>query len=529
MAILLALAGLLFFSLGFSLYGRFIEGLFVEDFSSPTPANELKDGVDFYPAKWFVLFGHHFSSIAGAAPIIGPVLAISMWGWVAPYWWVVLGSVFLGGFHDFGALVVSMRSKARSIGAISEEVISKRAKLVFSVFLLLALILIVAVFAFFAAKTFIVSKEAVVPSLGLIPVAVLTGVLMYVRKWLLLPVTFIGVALLSFLLLVGKAFPVSISGEHAMAAWIVLLLLYALFASITPVQYLLQPRDYLSSYLLFFGLIVGYIGIFASHPVIRLESFVSSGKGPSNSSLFPFLFVTIACGAISGFHSLVSSGTTAKQISHYKDARKVAYGGMLAEGALALLTVLAISSAYADVSSLAQAIKTQGPINAFADAYLFITRPVLGQWGKAFAVIMLNAFILTTLDTATRLGRYIAQELLPIRDRFLSALVIILPAMFLAITGSYQALWPVFGSANQLIAAIVLLVLASFLSKNGKNSSIAMAFSGFMFLVTISALYIGAVKYVSTGSWILFFLSLSLMALSIVLIFEYVRNVIWKK
>ncbi len=533
MGAVVALFGLFFFALGFVFYGRFLEKVFEIDFEESTPAVIQRDGIDFYPTKWFVLFGHHFSSIAGAAPIIGPVLAISMWGWLGPYWWIILGSVFMGGMHDFGSLVVSMKYKAETIGGVSKEVISSGAKVVFSLFLFLALILIVAVFAFFAAKTFIASKEAVLPSLGLIAVAVFIGFLLYVRRWPLAIVTFIGIALLGILLVLGRHFPIVIDSPDAMPLWITALLVYALFASITPVQYLLQPRDYLSSYLLFFGLILGYIGLFLTRPTLHLPAFVSSSGQVGGKGFFPFLFVTIACGAISGFHSLVSSGTTARQISSYKDARKIAYGAMLAEGALALLTTIAVASAYRDIPTLLSAIKAQGPINAFATAYYEITKCFLGDWGRAFAVIMLNAFILTTLDTATRLGRYISQELFGVKNRIIAALFIIVPSAYLAISGTYQALWPIFGAANQLIAAIVLLVLVSYLRKEKKGKKafwdVTLLPAVFMFAVTLSALYIGAVKYAEKGKWLLLSISIYLMLLSIIMIFEYIRTSLWKK
>ncbi len=505
-----------FFFLGFSFYARLLERLFDMDVSNPTPATQKSDGVDSVPARWPVLFGHHFASIAGAAPIIGPVLAVSLWGWVPVYWWVVIGSVFVGGLHDFGSLMLSLRFGGRTIAEVAEGVISARARRVFAIFLWFALVLVVAVFASVSAKTFIEGPEIVLPSLGLILVAVLVGFLMNKRQMALLPVTFVGLGFFVLLIVMGQFLPVRFVGDDPLALWVIILLLYALIASVVPVHYLLQPRDYLSSYLLFFGLIIGYIGLFSSHPVIKLPE--TTMEAPLD--FWPMLFIVVACGAVSGFHSLIASGTTARQISNEGHARYVVYLAMLAEGALALLAVFAIIVGFSSMDEFVSVLKSGGPIEAFSVGFGQLTRTVLGDWGKSFAVIMLNAFVLTTLDTATRIGRYITEEITGIRNRWITSLIVVVPAAVLALSGKWRAVWPLFGAANQLIAAMVLLLIASFLAYRKKKAGFVFLISVFSYVTILAALTKKSIEFFDKGENLLLTIGIVLLFLSLFMILE---------
>ncbi len=516
MVFFLITLGFGFFFLGFSFYARLLEGLFDVDASNPTPAVQKSDGVDSVPAKWPVLFGHHFASIAGAAPIIGPVLAVSLWGWVPVYWWVVLGSVFVGGLHDFGSLMLSLRFAGKTVAEVAEGIISSRARQVFAMFLWFALVLVVAVFASVSAKTFVEGPEIVLPSFGLILVAVLVGFLMNKKGMSLLPVTFIGLGSFILLIILGQFLPVQMVGRDALAIWVILLLLYALVASVAPVHYLLQPRDYLSSYLLFFGLVIGYIGLFLSHPTIRLPE--TTMKAPFD--FWPMLFIVVACGAVSGFHSLIASGTTARQISNEGHGRYVVYLAMLAEGALALLAVFAVIVGFSSMDEFLKVLKSGGPIEAFSVGFGQLTRVVLGDWGKSFAVIMLNAFVLTTLDTATRIGRYITEEITGIKNRWITSLIVVVPAAVLALTGKWKAVWPLFGAANQLIAAMVLLLIASFLAYRKKKAGFVLIISIFSYITIMSALMKKSIEFFDKGETLLLTIGIVLLFLSLYMVVE---------
>jgi len=340
---LIGIIAVFFLFLGYRFYGKLAEKLWSVDPSRKTPAVEFTDNVDYMPAKhWTILFGHHFASIAGAGPIIGPVVAVIAWGWVPAILWIILGSIFMGGVHDFSALMASLRYRGGSIGEVAQTVLSKRAKILFCGFLWLALVLVVAVFCAVTAKTLVNEPRIVLPTFGLIFVAILVGKMLYDWKVNQVTATVVGVGLLVLLFVLGYYFPITLNIKNPLNMWICVLLIYSYIASIAPVNLILQPRDYLSTFILFFGLVFGYAGLILSHPRMHAPAFVSiPGKeGP----LWPMMFVSIACGAISGFHSLIASGTTSKQIASEKDARRIAYGSMIVEGVLACLALLAVSA-----------------------------------------------------------------------------------------------------------------------------------------------------------------------------------------
>jgi len=515
--VIAAAAGLLFF-VAYRFYAKFIEKLYGVDPARKTPAEEKCDGVDYVPAKhWTVLFGHHFSSIAGAGPVVGPILALAYWGWLPTILWVVLGTIFMGGVHDFGSLMASVRHGGSSIAHVAERLVSKRARILFSAFTWLALVLIIAVFTEFCARTLVVEEKIVIPTFGLIPVAVLTGYLLYQRKAKQVPITVFGLGLLAGMIVLGAYVPVNLGGR-GLQIWMVVLFLYCIVASVTPVQLLLQPRDYLSAFLLFVGMGIGYLGLVVTHPVIKLPAFTGwkAGVGP----LWPMLFVTVACGAISGFHSLISSGTTSKQIATEKHARRIGYGGMVAEGLVAALALLAVASGFTGLSSLTKMVKAGETIPAFGQGFSFVTRPILGGFGGLMAITILNAFILTTLDTATRITRYMTEELFGIRNRIVATVFPVVLAGGLVWGGKAAKIWTVFGAANQLMAALALMVVTFWLLSQQKLVRYTLIPGIFMLATTVGSLAYGVVKYVKSKDFLLAVISLVLIALSILMLAE---------
>ena len=514
------LASGIVFWFGYRVYSRKIEKLLRIDPDRRTPAFKKYDGIDYVPAKhWSVLFGHHFASISGAAPIIGPILAISIWGWMPALVWIVFGTVFIGGIHDYCSLVISSRHDGHSIADIAKETISNNAKTVFLIFLWLTLILIISVFVNICAKTFVVKPEIAIPSVGLIPIAILVGFLLYNLKLRQSVATVLGLLLLAAALFLGKMFPIFL-GENAFEIWSVALFIYAFIASVTPVNILLQPRDYLSSYLLVFGVLFGYIGLLWTRPDISFPAFTGWG-GTKGLALWPILFVTVACGAISGFHSIVASGTTSKQLANEKDARKIGYGAMLAEGILALMAVLVVAAAFKNKDVLSQMVETgAGPVGAFGIGYHEITKRFLGGFGGVFAMLLLNSFILTTLDTATRIARYLTQELFRIKNRFTATMIVVALAGWLGLKGGWNEIWPIFGAANQLIAALALIVISSWFLSRRKAVIYTLVPMIFMLLTSSAALILKVLEYARDKNFLLLGIAFVLLCLAAFVLFE---------
>ncbi|MCM8816643.1 MAG: carbon starvation protein A [Candidatus Omnitrophica bacterium] len=519
------------FSIAFRFYGRYLEKLWDTKPEEKTPAHTKYDGVDYIPAKhWTILFGHHFSSIAGAGPILGPVIAGVLWGWGPALAWIVLGSIFLGGVHDFSSLVLSLKHDGQTVGQITKNILGEKSKLIFSFFLWLALILVIAVFAAVTAKTFAEDPRIVVPSFGLIFVAVIFGYFVYRKNVNFVLVTLVSLALIGLLLFEGKNFPVQIPGENAVKVWILILLVYAFVASVLPVNILLQPRDYLSSFILFFGLFFGFLGLLVSHPTTNAPFFVSfnSSKGP----LLPMMFVMIACGAISGFHSLVSSGTTSKQLPDAKHARHIAYGSMLTEGILAAVALLCVSAGLYWNSPFSElnypSLMQKGNwIGTFATGYgIIVSKIFSSDIGKLIAMVMVNSFVLTTLDTATRITRYITSEIFGqsfriqmLNNRFFATLCIVFFAAYLAI-GPWEKIWPVFGASNQLVAGLVLFVCSCFLMMKRKNSLSTLIPAIAMLFITIAALIYQAIGFYKSRHLLLGNISVILIILAFFIILE---------
>ncbi len=504
---------------GYIFYGGWLSKKWGVDPNKVTPAHTMEDGVDYVPAKAPVLMGHHFSSIAGAGPINGPIQA-AVFGWVPVALWVLIGGIFFGGVHDFGALFASVRNKGKSIGTVIEDSIGLKAKRLFLIFAYLTLLLVVAAFASIVANTF---KATYLPngavdiaassanastamiSIFFIVLAILFGFFVYRRNAPLGISTIIGVALIAVAMVIGlKWHPLYLSYE----TWMIICGIYILVASVTPVWILLQPRDYLSSFLLYGMMILAVVGIIGCHPSIDTMPAFTGFKdtlAPTGSSLgylFPALFVTIACGAISGFHSLVGSGTTAKQLNREQDAQPIAYGGMLIESALAIISLCAVAyiwKDYADGTTVVPTAVFAGGLSAMLGE-LFGA----GAQGVTYSLLILavSAFCLTSLDTATRLARYMFQEFWmkpgeSIKDMtgarkvltnpYVSTAITVVIGIALGMTG-YAKIWALFGAANQLLAALGLLAVAAWLGKIGRNNKMFLFPMAFMLIVTLTSL-----------------------------------------
>ena len=538
-SLIIAIIGIVLLYLAYVLYGSRISDLLDISDTNETPAVMLNDNVDYVPTKKGIIFGHHFSSIAGAGPIIGPVVAAALFGWVPAFLWIVIGSIFIGGVHDMTSMVASMRHEGKSIATVAGNVMSKRAQLIFAAFIWLTLILIVAVFAVVAAKALINKPEIVLPTIMLIPIAIVVGLMRYKFNIDTRVGTVIGLVLLFIFIYLGLDYPISLPADVAFNYWVVILLVYAFMASILPVWTLLQPRDYLASYVLFIGLGIGLLGIAVVQPTITTPAFISFNS--SAGYIWPIMFVTIACGAISGFHSLVSSGTSSKQIEKESDAKLVGYGAMLVESVLAILALLAVTAGLKWASGDPAVIPypellKQGWILAFGTGYGQLVAPFFGvTLGTVVGMMMIKTFVMTTLDTASRLGRFIGTELfgsnglgLTVMDnRYVSTIVLLVLAGALALTNSWIKIWPIFGSANQLIAALSLFVVTIWLVGMKKPSRYTLYSGIFMLLTTIAALVILALKFIPEGDYLLGGTSIILLILAVLVVVETISS--WRR
>lgn len=533
---------ILFLILGFLvaayiIYGRTMERLWRIDPSRPTPAHRCYDGVDYVPCRqWPVLFGHHFASIAGAGPIVGPAIAVCLWGWGPALLWIVLGSVFIGGIHDFGALMVSVREEGRSIGDVAALSLSQKAKWVLSVFTLAALILVIAVFAHLAAKTFVNQPDIVGPSLGLIPIAMGFGWMVSARQMNMPTATITALALLALLIWSAQTPLVQQWHWDSLMGWQIVLLVYCLIASVLPVQWLLQPRDYLSSYLLVAGIGLSIAGLFVAHPAVQTPMWITDVSHQGFQGwVWPMMFITIACGANSGFHSLIASGTTSKQLATEAHAKRIGYGAMLLEGLLAVLVVLMIAGAYSPSEFTAMVQSKIDPMSVYAEAFGRLTRTLTAGRGQLLALLVLNAFILTTLDSATRISRYILEEITGLRQRWLSTGLVVAAAAVLTMgkgSGSqplWAMLWPVFGASNQLVAALALLVISAWLLRHHRRAVMTLIPAAFMLTTSLAALILQMVNHWTEHRWLLIAITALLIATALILLNEVRRTFLLRK
>lgn len=521
---LLLISALILF-IGYICYGGYLAKKWGVDDTRKTPAHTKYDGVDYVPAKSPVLLGHHFASIAGAGPIVGPIQA-AIFGWIPVALWVLIGSIFFGGVQDFGSLFASIRHEGKSIGEIIESNMGKKGKKLFALFAWLTLVLVVAAFANIVADNFVSTPQAASASIFFIVLAILFGIAVYRFKMPLIPASVVGVLMLFGCIYLGFLFPIALSKQ----TWIILLMIYIFIASVTPVWILLQPRDYLNSYLLYAMIIGALLGIVILRPEIQMDGFIGFNVG--GQYLFPVLFVTVACGAISGFHSLVGSGTSSKQLYKESDAKKIGYGAMLIEGLLAIVALITV--AYISNKQFGNLLGNGGPVNVFSEgiANFMASFGIPFGIGKTFTSLAISAFALTSLDTATRLGRFIFQEFFdtnglnnkeatkanPLSNMYVSTTITVVCSGLLAVMG-YEKIWPIFGSANQLLAAIALMAIAIWLANSNKSFKEFIIPIIFMFIVTIVSLCFNIKANIGVN-YTLVIIAVLLLVLAIILIKE---------
>ena len=561
--LVLLIIAVVLLALGYLFYGKWLTKTWgVGENTEETPAHTMEDGIDYVPAKAPVLMGHHFSSIAGAGPITGPITAASLgFGWLACVIWIVIGGIFVGGVHDYGALFASVRHGGKSIGEIISANMSRRAKRLFIVFAYLTLILVVAAFAAIVAGTFgntnsageavaeaaaATNAQVAMVSILFIVIAIIFGFLVSRRTLPMGISTIIGIVAIVVIMIIGMNWhPISLSYN----AWMWIVGIYIAVASIAPVWILLQPRDYLSSFLLYAMLIVAIFAVIAARP--SLSSLPVYKSAESTSPVFPVLFTTIACGACSGFHSLVSSGTTSKQLDKEKDARPIAYGGMLLECVLAVLTLCAVAFAYSwNANNPDSALKGATMIFGGGIAHMVETA-IPGSFNimNTLLVLTYSAFCLTSLDTATRLARFMFQEFwidatkgeTPknvsgakkfLANPYVATIITVVLGILLGLKG-YAKIWALFGSANQLLAALGLLAVAAWLGNIGKKRAMVVIPMFFMLCVTIASLVINTVKQFGLiaaggadwGPWVQAIIGILLVVLAIVLAIEGVLTI----
>jgi carbon starvation protein len=565
-SILLLIVGLSAFLTGYRIYSKFLANrIYCLDPDFRTPAHEFEDGVDFVPTNKHVLFGHHFTSVAGAAPIVGPAIAV-IWGWLPAFLWVVLGTIFAGAVHDFGALWISTRHKANSVGTLAESLIGSRARVLFLLIIFFLLLLVNAVFAVVIADRLIGSPGAVVPVWGTLVLAVGVGILIYrVRVGILWPS--VGALLLIYgLIWLGQYTPlelpdffsfsptdaqlVAAGGDSATAmaaaqtdgvraGWIIVLFIYAFFASVLPVWLLLQPRDYINSHQLLVALGIISLGVVVTNPQVIAPA-INRDLPADAPNWFPLLFITIACGAISGFHGLVASGTSSKQLDRETDARYVGYGAMIGEGTLALTSILATTAGFAVLVGVdgwhehygSWVSASRGATTAFVNGVGVIAEGVgiPHRVAVIFAAVVVISFAATTMDTGMRLQRYIIAELGAqyrvkiVQNRWTATLIAVASCACLALGIDRGAggmrLWPLFGTTNQLTAGLTLLVITLFLLRLGRAVWPVVIPMAFLLFMTTWAMVGNLIRYYTESQVLLLGVGGAVFVLELWLAFE---------
>lgn len=505
-SIWLALAAIIIFFLGYRFYSKFIaEKIYKIDPGFTTPAHELEDGKDYVPTNKWVVLGHHFTSVAGAAPIVGPAIAI-YWGWLPAILWVALGTVFAAGVHDFGTMVLSIRHKGRSIGTLADKLIGERGRILFLFIILILVLMVNAVFAWVISNLFISFPASVLSIFIQIPLAVWIGYHTYKKERSMLIPSIIVLTIMYFSAVIATYVPVLqvdlvsyFGGEQntvlfglngvsmAFFIWIIILMIYVYIASVLPVWKLLQPRDFINAQQLVLGLVILYLGLVFIAPDVTAPV---TNTSVDDVSWFPLLFITIACGAVSGFHGLVSSGTTSKQIDKETDSRFVGYLGAIGEGSLAVITIVAVatffntSEAFHSTYSSFSAAGANG-LNAFIQGAGELATGLLipAEAARTIIAVIVISFAATTLDTSVRLMRYIISELgeayrvKPLTNMHIATSVAVLSSTALVLlpegpkglgSGGYL-LWPLFGTSNQLLAGISFLLVTIWLKRKGRS------------------------------------------------------------
>ena len=564
-SILLLVVGLCAFATGYLVYSRYIaRHVYRLDPDFVTPAHRFEDGVDYLPTNRHVLFGHHFTSVAGAAPIVGPAIAV-IWGWVPAFLWVVLGTIFAGAVHDFGALWLSVRHRGHSIGTLTQGIIGSRARTLFLLIIFVLLLMVNAVFAVIIANLFIANPGAILPIFLEIPTAIAVGFLVYrTRAGILVP-SLVALVLLYVYIWLGQYFQpqlpdlfgfaptivqIDMAGGDPAAAgaaaatdgvragWVIIMLAYGLIASMLPVWMLLQPRDYINSHQLFVALGVIGLAVLVTNPPVVAPA-LSDHLPADTPGWFPLLFITVACGAISGFHGLVASGTTSKQLDRETDARYVGYGGMLGEASLALTSIIATTAGFAlyagldgwreHYGSFAQA--SAGGVHAFVSGVGVLAEGIgiPGPVAVIFAAVVVISFAATTMDTGVRLQRYIIEELgsqyriRPLENGAVASVLAVAAVAALALGVDRGAggmrIWPLFGTTNQLTGALTLLVLTIALLSLRRNAWVTAVPMIFLFFMTTWAMVQQLGQHFQQ-QWVLFALGAAIFVLELWLILE---------
>ncbi|GAA4827282.1 carbon starvation protein A [Garicola koreensis] len=519
-SLVLAIIGIAMMLAGYFLYAKYLsKKVYKLNAEFKTPSHAYTDGVDYVPTNRYVLWGHHFTSVAGAAPIVGPAVAV-IWGWLPAFLWVTLGTVFLAGMHDLGSLWASARNKGQSIGTLSGRYIGPRGRSLFLVVIFLLLLMVVAAFAVVISGLLVDQPGAVIPVWGALVVAALIGQAIYRLNWNLAVVSVVGVVALYALILVGDAYPIelpeSFLGLTPQAVWIILLFIYGGIASVLPVWVLLQPRDYINGIQLFIGLGLLYGSVLLATPTVVAPAY-NENVPADTPSLIPLLFVTIACGAISGFHGMVSSGTSSKQLDRETDAKFVGYFGAVGEGLLALGAIIATTAGFQTLANWESVYESfsSGGVNIFVEGGGAIMNQGLGLPEGLSATILATMAVLfaaTTMDTGIRLKRYVVQEIGGLAGFKLGTITstVIAVVIALALTFSQGAdgsggllIWPLFGTTNQLMAALTLTIVSIMLIRKGRPFLVALVPAAFVLLVSASAAIVQLGDFFSQGEWLL--------------------------
>ena len=536
-SVLLAVVGVAMVLAGYFLYSKYLGSrVYRLNAKFTTPSHELQDGVDYVPTNKYVLWGHHFTSVAGAAPIVGPAIAV-IWGWLPAFLWVTLGTVFFAGMHDLGALWASVRNKGQSIGTLSGRYIGARGRNLFLVVIFLLLLMVNTAFAVVIGGLLVSTPTSVIPVWGAIVVALLIGQAIYRWKLNLVAVSIIGVAALYSLILVGDSVPVvlpdTMMGLSAEAFWVLVLFLYAGVASVLPVWMLLQPRDYINGLQLFIGLGILYGSVLFASPEVVAPAF-NNNVPEGTPNLVPLLFVTIACGAISGFHGIVSSGTSAKQLDKETDARFVGYFGAVGEGLLALGAIIAATAGYrtlADWEAVYHSFN-QGGVAAFVEGGGNIMNTGLGIPESLSATILATMAVLfaaTTMDTGVRLQRYVVQEALELAGKkigtLLATVIVLVFGLGLAFSISADGsggmvIWPLFGTTNQLLAGLTLSIVAVMLLRKRRSALPVLIPLVFVFVMSLAAAFVQLGTFYAEREWLLLGLDIVIIIAAIWVILE---------
>ena len=541
--LLAALICIAAYVVAYRVYARFLaERVFTIDPTRPTPAVRLRDEVDYVPANRYVLFGHQYASITGLSPMLGPAIAV-IWGWLPAMLWVVLGAIFVGAVHDFGALVVSIRARGMSLGKVTENLVGPRGKTLFHLVIFFLIALAMGVFVHVIAVLFSPDfyPQAVLPSGALVFVAAAMGVAVHRRGWSIRSLTVAGLAVGLGLVFLGIRQPVV---GPSLTQWKWLLLAYAFGASVLPVWLLLQPRDYINSLLLYIGVGAMYLGFVATNPSFAAPALDLAPEGAP--AIVPFVFVVIACGAASGFHALMSSGSTAKQLASEGDARFVGYGAMIGESLLGLMAVLACTAGFVSREAwLERYVSWQAADSLGNNIAAFIggtthflqTLGIPEAIGGTFVAVIVVSFALTSLDSATRLLRYNVSEIGDtlrvdaLSNRYAAsgiAVVAIWAFAFIQVDGEFAGLilWQLFGTTNQLLAGLALLAVTLYLLRRGKPLVYTAAPMVFMLLSTLSVMSTNLGGFWSAGQWLLLAPAATIFTLAVWLVVEAVLAVV---